>query len=223
MSHRLRLRICICIAVWFTVAAVRGEPDPWEKYIEQVRMPPQKGHYAEAEKAALAAIAEAETSGHLDADLAKSWNTGRYVEAEVQLHRSLERNAEAVEVMGDLADLCRSQRRNTEAKSRYAFLIPVQETQRGREHRDVAGNLYVLASSTAKDGLHEKPSVPTGVRSPFSRENSLSRVPRWRAVSRRSPPCCSTCNESPKRPRSRRAPKPSSVASRQGRRSLQHS
>jgi hypothetical protein len=42
--------------------------------MEQVRVLRQKGAYADAEKAALAAVAEVEKSGYQDADLAKTWN-----------------------------------------------------------------------------------------------------------------------------------------------------
>ena len=88
MSRRLRWPLLI--AIFSVITTARAEQAFWEQYMDQVRTLRQKGAFAGAEKAALAAIAEAQKSGHEDFRLAESWNklatiyydTGRYAEAE---------------------------------------------------------------------------------------------------------------------------------------------
>lgn len=87
----------------------------------------------------------------------------RYAAAEPLYRRALGllgknagESAEAAEVMGELADLYRAQRRNTEAELLYERLIPVQERLLGREHREVGGSLYLLAELYRQDGLYDK-------------------------------------------------------------------
>src|SRR3977135_230781 len=59
-----RLRWPLLIAVFSVITAARADQTLWEQYMEQVRTLRQKGAFAGAEKAALAAIAEAQKSGH---------------------------------------------------------------------------------------------------------------------------------------------------------------
>src|SRR5260370_34439382 len=77
----------------------------------------------------------------------------RYAAAEPLYRRALglfEKNAgesaEAVEVMGELADLYRGQRRNTETELLYDRLIPVHERLMGREHPGVGGSVDLVAA-----------------------------------------------------------------------------
>src|SRR5690348_16157947 len=85
-----RLRWPLCTVILFVCTVARADQDLWEKYQGQVRALRQQGALAAAEKAALAAVAEAQKSGQEDSRLAKSWNdlatiyydTGRYAEAE---------------------------------------------------------------------------------------------------------------------------------------------
>src|SRR5882762_8224458 len=97
MRRRLRWPFCGCIFALLTTTGVHADQATWEKYMAQVRILRQQGAYAEAEKAALAAVAEAEKSGDEDGNLANSWNnlatayydTGQYLEAEKFFQRTI--------------------------------------------------------------------------------------------------------------------------------------
>ena len=52
--------------------------------------------------------------------------------------------------MGDLADLYRAQRRNIEAEALYERMIPLEEKNLGRDHKEVAaeGNRRQIGSGS---------------------------------------------------------------------------
>src|SRR6185295_1855286 len=95
MHRRLRLSVVLCLGV-LAAAAASADQAQWEQYIQELRALRQKGAYAEAEKAALAAIQEAEKSGLAEIMMARSWNNlgalyydvGRYAEAEGVFQRA---------------------------------------------------------------------------------------------------------------------------------------
>src|SRR5690349_9066555 len=128
-------RLCwkLWIAILFVCTAAWADRTVWEKYMDQVRTLRQQGAWAEAETAALAAIAETQKSGQEDFHLAKSWNdlatiyydAGRYAEAEkffrlaAQLSERLygSDSAEAAQGLNNLAVLYVKTSRFKEAES----------------------------------------------------------------------------------------------------------
>jgi len=98
MRRRLRGLYFICLASFISVPAIHAGQSRWAEYMEQMRVLRQKGAFADAEKAGLAAVAEAQNSGRQDANLAKTWNnlatlyfdTGRYAEAEKFFSRAVQ-------------------------------------------------------------------------------------------------------------------------------------
>src|SRR5260370_24686716 len=153
MSRRLRVPCCICIFALLTTAVARANQATWEKYMEQVRVLRQKGAYADAEKAALAAVAEAEESGHQDADLAKTWNnlgtlyydTGRYAEAEKELRRASEPleklavpgQSEAAQSINNLAVVYLKTGRLREAEPPLLRALAIREKSPGKDQREI--------------------------------------------------------------------------------------
>src|ERR1700736_3811072 len=98
MRRRLRGLYFICVALFISVPGIQAGQSRWQEYMEQMRVLRQKGAFADAEKAGLAAVAEAEKSGVQDKDLAKSWNnlgtlyfdTGSYADAEKFFNRAVQ-------------------------------------------------------------------------------------------------------------------------------------
>src|SRR5579872_7105092 len=98
MRRPLRALCYAGICYYFAAAEARADETSFKTHIEQTRLLRQRGEYAEAEKAALAAVAEAEKSGREDLSLATSWNNlgavycdmGRYAEAEKLFQRAVD-------------------------------------------------------------------------------------------------------------------------------------
>src|SRR5690348_2993401 len=98
MRRQLRALYYAGICCYLTVAGARADETSFITFMEQTRLLRQKGEFAQAEKAGLAAIAEAEKSGREDVNLATSWNNlgavycdmGRYAEAEKLFHRAVD-------------------------------------------------------------------------------------------------------------------------------------
>src|SRR5690349_10457689 len=96
MRCRLQCLLLICIAFFVFEAHARADHAACARYTAQMHEFRRQGAFAEAEKAAIAALRAAEESGQPDADLAKCWNnlgalyfdTGRYTEAETLFKRS---------------------------------------------------------------------------------------------------------------------------------------
>ena len=121
MGCRLPSLLFIATVSYLCAADTPARQAVLERYNAQVHNLREKGAFAEAEKTALAAVAEAEKSGRQDAELAKSWNnlgalyydTGRYAEAETLFRRSAElweklggpEHAEYVQGLSNLAVL----------------------------------------------------------------------------------------------------------------------
>src|SRR5579862_7822246 len=88
MRRRLLAKVCLGLVSALILAAANDDA-AWRQYTEQFRLFREKHDFPAAEKAARAAIQEAEKSGR-EADLASSWNNlaalyydaGRYPEAE---------------------------------------------------------------------------------------------------------------------------------------------
>src|SRR5712664_950602 len=91
-----RVSCLLWTVILFVSTAAWADQALWEKYMDQCRVLRHQGAWAGAEKAALAAMAEAEKSGQEDSRLAKSWNdlatiyydTGRYADAEKFFQRA---------------------------------------------------------------------------------------------------------------------------------------
>jgi len=159
MSRRLRWPLLI--AIFSVITTARAEQAFWEQYMDQVRTLRQKGAFAGAEKAALAAIAEAQKSGHEDFRLAKSWNnlatiyydTGRYAEAEKFFELSThlwERlyatdSIEAAQGLNNLAVLYVKTSRFKEAELLLSRALAVREKALYPVHPDVAETVDNLA------------------------------------------------------------------------------
>jgi tetratricopeptide (TPR) repeat protein len=87
MGHRLHWPYCVFILCLSAATEIRADEALWKLYVDRFQVYRRKGAFPEAEKAALAAIAEAEKSG-AKSELAASWNnlgalyydTGRYAE-----------------------------------------------------------------------------------------------------------------------------------------------
>jgi len=87
--HRPLQWIFVCLLAC-ALDFAHAEKSTSEKQTNEVHTFRQQGAYADAEKAALAAVREAEASGREDVELARSWNNlgavyydvGRYQEAE---------------------------------------------------------------------------------------------------------------------------------------------
>src|SRR6266852_8332264 len=149
-----RLRWPLCIAIFSVFTAARADQALWEQYMDRVRTLRQQGALAAAEKAALAAIAEAQKSGHEDSHLAKSWNNlatiyydaGRYAEAEkfFELATHLwERlyaadSVEAAQGLNNLAVLYLKTSRFKEAEALLLRALAIREKALTPEHPDVA-------------------------------------------------------------------------------------
>src|SRR5437899_3363642 len=159
MSRRLRWPLLI--AIFSVITNARADQALWEQYMDQVRTLRQKGAFAGAEKAALAAIAEAQKSGHEDFRLAKSWNnlatiyydTGRYADCEPLFNRSLAitekvlgpEHVAVAPAVNNLAEVCLLQARYSEAELLYARSLAIKEKALGPEHTDVAIGLNNIA------------------------------------------------------------------------------
>src|SRR5579859_75486 len=148
----------LCGPLWivmFSICTVaRAGQTSWDQYLEQVRALRQRGAFAAAEKAALAAVAEAQKPGQEDAHLVKSWNalatiyydTGRYAEAErfFQLADQLwERlygsdSLEMAQGLNNLAVLYVKTSRFKEAESMLLRTLAIREKTLSPEHPDVA-------------------------------------------------------------------------------------
>src|SRR5579872_3431949 len=95
MSRRIRWWLCVGIGCLFSAMACADEA-LWKLYLDQFQVYRRKGASREAEKAALAALAEAEKSGRPN-ELVLSCNgvgalyyeAGRYADAEKQFQRAL--------------------------------------------------------------------------------------------------------------------------------------
>ena len=98
MHHLKRWLPYVCLSVLCVSMRAGTAGDQWEKYLDQARLFREKGAYGDAEKAALAAVKEAEKSGRQEVDVAKAWNSlaaiyydvGRYADAESLFRRSVE-------------------------------------------------------------------------------------------------------------------------------------
>ena len=149
-----RLRWPLWMAVLLVCIVARADQALWEKYQGQVRTLRRQGDFAGAEKAARAAVAEAQKSAREDSQLAKSWNdlaticydTGRYAEAEklFQLAAQLwERlygsdTVEAAQGLNNLAVLYVKTSRFKEAESLLLRALAIREKALSPEHPDVA-------------------------------------------------------------------------------------
>src|SRR5687767_8975309 len=112
--------ITLALFLFFAYRTSLAEEALWQKAIREGRQLLEQGPYAEAEKAYLLALAEAEKFGPEDRRLALSLNelavlynaTGRLSEAERLYHRSLsiwEKKSERIELatlLNNLARLC---------------------------------------------------------------------------------------------------------------------
>src|SRR5271169_790725 len=143
MGCRFRSLLLICIASFFCAAHARADHAAWERYTTQIHEFRQKGAFAEAEKAAGAALREAEQSGQQDADLAKSWNnlgalyfdTGRYQEAESLFRKSADlweklvgpEQAEFTQGLNNLAILYLRTNRLKEAEPALVRILTLRE------------------------------------------------------------------------------------------------
>src|ERR1700693_3507299 len=95
MRRRLHWWLCVGIGCFFSAMACADEA-LWKLYLDQFQVYRRKGALREAEKAALAALAEAEKSRRQN-ELVLSCNslgalyyeTGRYAEAEKQFQRAV--------------------------------------------------------------------------------------------------------------------------------------
>ena len=120
MRCRLRSLLFILTTSWLCARGMHAQTGS-EQYNTQVHKLREKGAFTQAEKAAQAAVAEAENSGRQDAALAQSWNnlgalyydTGRYAEAEALFQKSVQLwekiggldHTEYVQGLSNLADL----------------------------------------------------------------------------------------------------------------------
>src|SRR5690242_16539275 len=161
MRRRLRWLRFVCIFSFVSAATARADQSTWEKYVEQVRLLRQKGDFAAAEKAALAAIAEVEKSGLEDAKLARSWNnlgaiyydTGRYAEAEKLFRRAVElweklfgpENSTRTQTYSNLAVLYIKMGRLSDAEPILVRLLALREKTLPPDHGDIAESLNNLA------------------------------------------------------------------------------
>src|SRR5215471_14115224 len=142
MRRRLRGAFCFGITCFLTVTGLRADETEWNRYVDQFHLNRQQGNFAEAEKAGLAAIAEAERSPR-QSDLAASWNnlgalyydTGRYAEAEKLFEQALHlwdnlvltRNPEVGRSMGNLALLYLKTGRHKEAEALLTRVLESRE------------------------------------------------------------------------------------------------
>jgi len=63
MGHRLHWAYCVFILCLSAATEIRADEELWKLYVDRFQVYRRKGAFPEAEKAALAAIAEAEKSG----------------------------------------------------------------------------------------------------------------------------------------------------------------
>ena len=151
MRCRLRSLLFICIASFYFEAHARADHAACARYTAQLHQFRQQGAFAEAERAAIAALRAAEESGQQDADLAKSWNnlgalyfdTGRYTEAESLFKRSADlweklagpEQAEFAQGFNNLAVLYLRTSRLAEAESILARVLQVREKSLPPDHK----------------------------------------------------------------------------------------
>jgi len=188
MSRRLRVPCCICIFALLAAARMLADQATWEKHMEQVRSLRQKGAYAEAEKAALAAVAEAEKSDHPNVDLATTWNnlgtlyydTGRYVDAEKQFRRSIELweklgdagQLDVAQCASNLAVLYLKTGRLQEAEPMLLRVLAIREKTSVKDQRGTAESLNNLAELYRAQGRYAE-AEPLYRRAIATWENSL--------------------------------------------------
>src|ERR1700730_14959896 len=169
MRRRLRWLYFICVAS-VSVPAIHAAQSPWREYMEQMRVLRQKGAFADAEKAGLSAIAEAEKSGRQDTKGAKSWNnlgtlyvdTGRYADAEKFFSRAVELwekvlgpdDKELAQGLNNLAVLDLKLGRMKEAESLMVRVLAIREKTLPPDHGDIGESLNTLGELNRAQGRY---------------------------------------------------------------------
>src|ERR1700728_3726439 len=155
MGHRLRGSYCVFILCLSAATEIRADEAFWKLYVDRFQVYRRKGEFAEAEKAALAAIAEAEKSG-AESEVAASRNnlgalyydTGRYADAEKQFLCALGRSDNQVpdpEVMNSLGLVYLKTGRLKEAETLLLQVWNSREKASSPEQVEIAESLNSLA------------------------------------------------------------------------------
>ena len=169
MRRPLRALCCLGLFNYLAVAEAQADEGAFHRYIEQTRAFRLKGEFAEANKAALSAVAEAEKSGR-DANLATSWNNlgalycdaGRYAEAEKLLRRALDLwdkvinsvHPEVPQGLNNLAVLYLRTGRVKEAEPLLVRVLEIREKTLPPDHKDIAEVLNNLGELHRDQGRY---------------------------------------------------------------------
>ena len=170
MNHLKRWLPYVCLAVVSVSVRADTDGDQWEKYLEQARLFREKGAYWDAEKAALAAVKEAEKSGRREVDVAKAWNSlaaiyydiGRYTDAESLFRRSVEvwervlgpSRTEVVRGLNNLGALYLRMGRFKDAESVSTRALAIKEKNPEADDRDLAETLNNLGELCRSQGRY---------------------------------------------------------------------